>query len=93
MNRPTAKAKVIRKAGILAVGLDCTDGHTRITRGDNFLLFGGSEATHEILQAQVVKFNEELERLGKTLETATETEIDSIAAKLKVFDDTADDAE
>ena len=47
MSRLTGKPFLPRKTGILAIGLDCDDGHTRITWGDNFALFGGSEATHE----------------------------------------------
>jgi hypothetical protein len=83
MNTPTRKTQIVRKAGILGVGLDGDDGHTRITRGDNFLLLGGTQATHEILQAKMVQINQELERLGKTIEDVTEAELDHIAKQLE----------
>ena len=82
MDTPTHKTQIRRRAGILGVGLDGNDGHTRITRGDNFTLLGGSEATHEVLQAKLARFNEELARLGKTIEDVTEEELDHIARQL-----------
>jgi hypothetical protein len=56
------------KAAILGLGLDATDGHTRLTRGRNFVLYGGSEETHKSMQETVVKLNEQLDRRGKRLE-------------------------
>ena len=82
MTEPTRIPHVVRKAGILGVGLDCSDGHTRITRGDKFLLMGGSEETHQILQAKVAQFNLSVQRSGKTIEEMTEAEIDAIAREL-----------
>lgn len=32
---------------MLGIGLDNKDGHKRITKGDNFMLVGGSEETLE----------------------------------------------
>jgi hypothetical protein len=72
----------VRKARILGFGLDCSDGHTRITRGDDFLLVGGSEETHDEMRAKLFRFNQELERRGKTIENVTEAELDEIAADL-----------
>jgi hypothetical protein len=82
MDNPTRRTHIVRKAGILGVGLDSADGHTRITRGDNFTLIGGSEATHQVLQAKVARFNAELARLGKTIEDVTEAELNQIAQQL-----------
>ena len=56
-----------KQAVLLGVGLDNTDGHKRITRGDNFYLAGGSEETHERMTETVIKFNEKLARKGKHL--------------------------
>ena len=53
------------QAMLLGVGLDNSDGHKRITRGDNFYLAGGSEETHERMTETVIKFNEKLARKGK----------------------------
>ena len=55
------------KAWLLGLGLDCRDGHRRFTRGENFLLFGGSQETHEVMQEKSLKFNEKLKERGKTL--------------------------
>lgn len=68
-----------RRAGILGVGFDGDDGHTRLTTGPNFLLVGGSEETHEIMQEKAVKFNEHLDRRGKRMEDATVEELRDIA--------------
>ena len=55
------------RAALLGIGFDNTDGHRRITRGDNFCLVGGSEETHERMTETTVKFNEKLSRKGKEL--------------------------
>jgi len=49
-----------RQAMLLGVGFDNTDGHKRITKGDNFYLAGGSEETHERMTETVIKFNENI---------------------------------
>jgi hypothetical protein len=55
------------RAGLLGLAFDAEDGHKRITRGPNFLLFGGSHETHGVMQETAVKINEELDRKGKNL--------------------------
>ncbi len=47
---------------LLGVGFDAEDGHRRVTRGPEFLLLGGSEDTHEVMQETAVRLSEELER-------------------------------
>ena len=61
-------------SGLLGLGLDGEDGHRRITRGENLLLLGGSEETHERMQEHAMKLNEELERRGKTLKECSAEE-------------------
>ena len=56
---------------LLGLGLDSKDGHVRITKGENFRLYGGSEETHEFMQEKAVKFNEHLDKKGKTLDNIT----------------------
>lgn len=63
-----------RQAMLLGVGLDNTDGHKRITKGDNFYLAGGSEETHERMTETVIKFNEKLSRKGKHLQELSREE-------------------
>jgi len=53
---------------LFGVGFDGKDGHYRQTKGDNFLLVGGSERTHEVMQEKAVSLNEELTKRGKRLE-------------------------
>ncbi|HEY1603127.1 MAG TPA: hypothetical protein VGG64_26220 [Pirellulales bacterium] len=63
-----ASRKTKKPAALLGLGLDGDDGHTRLTRGKNFVLYGGSEETHGQMQETAVKLNERLDRLGKRLE-------------------------
>jgi len=63
-----------RKALLLGLGLDNKDGHTRITKGENFCLMGGSDETHERMTETAVKFNEKLSSKGKTLDNLSRTE-------------------
>ena len=42
---------------MLGVGLD-SDGHKRVTTGENFALIGGSGETHEVMTEKVIKINE-----------------------------------
>jgi hypothetical protein len=74
------KPKVV-KARILGVGLDNEDGHTRLTRGENFTLYGGSEETHGRMQETAVKVNEQLQRRGKRLEDCSPREFFDIVQK------------
>ena len=82
MDRPTGTPQLVRKAGILGIGLDCSDGHSHITRGDDFLLMGGSQETHELMQVKVARFHQELALLGKTLLEVTDAELAEIAQHL-----------
>ena len=52
---------------LLGMGLDNSDGHKRVTEGENFCLVGGSEETHERMTETAIKFNEKLSRKGKRL--------------------------
>ncbi|HEX3659318.1 MAG TPA: hypothetical protein VHV55_26245 [Pirellulales bacterium] len=63
-----ASRKPKKTPALLGLGLDGDDGHTRLTRGKNFVLYGGSEETHGQMQETAVKLNEQLDRLGKRLE-------------------------
>ena len=37
------------RARLLGLGLDCDDGHTRVTRGENYHLLGGSEMSTQVV--------------------------------------------
>ena len=70
------------KKVMLGLGLDCKDGHVRVTKGKNFRLFGGSEETHGAMQEKAIKFNEQLERRRKTLDDINEQEFRDIASSV-----------
>jgi len=67
---------------LLGLGLDCADGHIRITKGKNFRLFGGSQETHELMQEKAIKFNEQLEKRRKTLDEINKKEFYEIARSI-----------
>ncbi len=67
---------------LLGLGLDAKDGHVRITKGRNFRLYGGSEETHDFMQEKAVRFNEHLDKKGKTLDDVTKEEFYDIASKI-----------
>jgi hypothetical protein len=68
-----------RKAILLGVGLDSDDGHTRVTKGKNFLLCGGSRDTHDQMTESAVKINEKLAEAGKKLHEVSRDEFMRIA--------------
>lgn len=72
--RPTDTERA-RVLGLLGLGLDNEDGHRRITRSESFLLVGGSAETHERMQETAIRFEEGLERRGKTLADAEVAEV------------------
>ncbi len=56
-----------RVAGLLGLAFDAADGHKRITRGQNFLLAGGSEETHLFMRETILKVNQRLDERGQEL--------------------------
>ena len=66
------------KSMLLGVGLD-SDGHKRLTTGDNFALVGGTKETHELMTEKTIKLTEKLKARGKQLETVSKEEFDDIA--------------
>ena len=76
-----SKSKKKPKAALLGVGLD-SDGHKRITTGENFALVGGTEATHEAMTEKAIKINEKLKARGKHMESVSREECDDIAQEV-----------
>ena len=72
----------LQRKVLLGLGLDCKDGHVRVTKGKNFRLYGGSEETHEIMQEKAIKFNEQLDKRRKSLDTIDEKELREIAENI-----------
>lgn len=57
-----------KSAALLGLAFDHDDGHTRLTRGKNFVLLGGSQDTHALMQETAIKVNERLDQGGRRLE-------------------------
>ena len=66
------------RAALLGLGLD-SDGHKRITTGENFALVGGTQETHEVMTEKAIKINEKLAAKGKSLDEVSREEFDDIA--------------
>ena len=66
---------------LLGVGLDNKDGHKRLTTGEQFVLVGGSQETHERMTETVVKTFEELKRRDRRLDDVEPKELDEILKK------------
>jgi hypothetical protein len=64
-----------RVAGLLGLAFDADDGHKRITRGNNFLLAGGSEQTHGLMRDTIIKVNEALDARGIKLADVSPDEL------------------
>lgn len=66
---------------MVGLGLD-SDGHTRVTKGENFVLAGGTQETHEVMTETAVKINEKLRERGKKLGEVSRQEFDDIASSV-----------
>jgi hypothetical protein len=64
-----------RTAALLGLAFDAEDGHKRITRGQNFLLAGGSEETHGIMRETIIRVNEQLDSRGLNLADVSTDEL------------------
>ena len=61
---------------LMGLGLDRDpEGHAHITKGEDFLLLGGSGETHEAMQDQVERFQHSLKKMGTSFQHATEAEM------------------
>ena len=78
-NLPYQDPKVM--AHLFGLGLDCTDGHKRITQADKFSIMGGSQNTHDKMTETLFKTFEDLSLKGKSIENATMDEISDLIQK------------
>lgn len=72
-----------KSAALVGLAFDAEDGHTRLTRGKNFVLYGGSQETHEVMQETAQKINEHLDRRGRRLEDVTIRELRDICEDVR----------
>lgn len=73
---------VKRKKLLCGLGLDGKDEHVRLTKGPNFVLIGGSEPTHQLMQEKTIKLNEKIQKRGKTLDTISDKEFCEIGQEV-----------
>ena len=78
-NLPIKDPKVM--AHLLGLGLDCVDGHKRITQADKFSIFGGSQNTHDKMTETLCKTFEDLTIKGKELEETSKDELSDLILK------------
>ena len=67
---------------LLGIGIDSGDGHKRLTQGEHFHIFGGSQETHEEMQEKTIRLIEKLGKTGKTIVTASDREFYETAREL-----------
>ena len=87
MEQRKGENKPLGIKGLLGVGLDGRDGHTRISRGANFFLVGGSKQTHERMQHFALKFNERVDERGKKMEDINRHELQEIVEEIHEEED------
>jgi hypothetical protein len=80
-NRPVKKKPQQEFVALLGVGIDGDDGHTRLTRGKEFVLYGGSADTHARMQETVIKVVERLESRGRRIADAAPGELRDLLAE------------
>lgn len=78
-----APEKQHKSAALLGLAFDNDDGHTRLTRGENFVLYGGTQRTHALMQETALKINEHLDKRGKRLEDVSVGELRDICLDIK----------
>lgn len=81
-DRTVKSAKNDKKASLLGLGLDSDDGQARISRGKNFVLLGGSEETHAVMQETALKVNEKLDSRRKSLDELSPNEFRDIIGEV-----------
>ena len=75
MQQRETKPQTKSQAHLLGLGLDCDDGHVRITKGEEFSILGGSEQTHEQMTETVCKTFEDLGERKKQLDQVEPQEL------------------
>ena len=77
-----ASTQTHKSAALLGLAFDTEDSETRVTRGKNFLLWGGSEDTHCFMRETALKINEQLDQRGKRLEDVSLPELRDICREV-----------
>ena len=68
--------------GLLGVGFDASDGHIRITKGEKYDVYMGSEESHEYIIGLIKKIESELDHRGLILTELNQNELSLIINKV-----------
>ena len=74
------RKKIIR---LLGVGFDAEDGHVRITKGEKYDVFMGSDESHEYIRKLIQDIEEEIEKRGLSLDAITPDEFAELVGSLR----------
>ncbi|VGO16967.1 hypothetical protein PDESU_05560 [Pontiella desulfatans] len=72
--------KIIR---LLGVGFDAEDGHVRITKGEKYDVFMGSDESHAYIQQLIRKIEDELDKRGMSLDDVSPDEFGEFVKSVK----------
>ena len=78
-----AAGRTKKQGALVGLAFDAEDGHKRLTRGENFVLAGGSQETHEVMQETAIKVNEHLDRRGRQMADLTVSELRDICESVQ----------
>ena len=70
-------------AGLVGLGFDARADEKRVTRGENFLLVGGSRETHERMVETVLTFKELVDKRGKRIKDVSARDLGEITEELR----------
>lgn len=74
------RKKIIR---LLGVGFDAEDGHVRITKGEKYDVYMGSDESHEFIHKLIQDIEEAIEKRGLSLDDLTPGEFTELVESLK----------
>jgi hypothetical protein len=77
------KGRQMRVAGMLGVGFDHDDGHIRITQGEGYQVFMGSDESHSMLRDLLGRIHDAVCRSGRKMTDYTPEEFIDLLSKLK----------
>ncbi len=67
---------------LIGEAFDAQDGHKRMTKADSIVIVGGSKETHEEMQEQAIRMNEEASKRGKDFAELSSRELNDVVIKV-----------
>jgi hypothetical protein len=79
---PARPPQIRRKEGLLVgVRVDRGDGHSRVSKGKDFVAVGGTKEAHEHLRETVAEISDEVRRRGRSIGEVRREEFREILAR------------